>query len=94
MTETREPYHPHIHQAGDPGPLEPIYADNYHQASGQEATQKQANQYVLQYLSDTLARMRQAKPEERSELARRYAISITELEKVLAYFKTYVVDTP
>jgi len=39
-----------------------------------------------------LNQMRQAKPEERSELARRYAVSITDLERVEAYFQTYVLD--
>ena len=43
-------------------------------------------------LQDTLMMLRDAKPEERSELARRYAVTITELEKVLSYFIVYVVD--
>lgn len=36
--------------------------------------------------------VRAAKPEDRSELARRYAITITELEKVYAYFVTFVAE--
>lgn len=47
-------------------------------------------------LSDLLAMllqdMKQSKPKERGELARRYAIAITELEKVYAYFYVYVRD--
>lgn len=31
----------------------------------------------------------QAKPSERSELARRYAVTITELEKCAAYFASF-----
>lgn len=31
-----------------------------------------------------------AKPTERNEIARRYAITITELEKVMAYFDLWV----
>ena len=34
--------------------------------------------------------LKQSKPEERSELARRYAITITELEKVRAYDTVYI----
>lgn len=47
---------------------------------------------VLAYMKKTLAIMRQAKPEIRSERARRYAIAITEMEKTFAYFHTYVVN--
>lgn len=44
-------------------------------------------------LMDQLLReMRDARPSERSELSRRYAVAITEMEKVYAYFKTYVID--
>lgn len=39
-----------------------------------------------------LEEMKQAKPDDRSEKARRYAVTITEFEKVAAYFKTYVID--
>ncbi len=35
--------------------------------------------------------LRAAKPEDRSELARRYAVTITEFEKVYAYFVTFVI---
>lgn len=35
--------------------------------------------------------MNNSTADERSELARRYAVSITELEKAIAYFKTFVV---
>jgi hypothetical protein len=36
-------------------------------------------------------RMKAAKPTERSEVARRYAVSMTEFEKVMAYFELFVV---
>lgn len=36
--------------------------------------------------------MREAKPTERNEAARRWAVSITELEKATAYFYAYVVE--
>lgn len=40
---------------------------------------------------DTLMdKLKQAKPEERGELARRYAITITALEKAKAYYMLYV----
>lgn len=35
-------------------------------------------------------KLKQAKPEERGELARRYAITVTELEKVKAYYMLYI----
>ena len=47
--------------------------------------------HCLGLLKEALAAMHKAKPAERSELARRYAVSITEMEKVVAYFQTYVV---
>ena len=34
--------------------------------------------------------LKQSKPEERGELARRYGIAITDLEKVLAYYMLYI----
>lgn len=45
---------------------------------------------ALQLLKDALQAMQDAKPEERSELARRYAIAITELEKLISYVVVYV----
>lgn len=36
--------------------------------------------------------LKQAKPTERNELARRYAVTITELEKVMGYFELFVLQ--
>lgn len=47
---------------------------------------------VLAQLKTALATLKAAKPDERGELARRYAVTVTELEKVIAYFVIYVVD--
>jgi hypothetical protein len=44
----------------------------------------------LSLLIQAIEKMREEKPEERSEKARRYAVAITELEKLIAYFKVYV----
>ena len=41
--------------------------------------------YLLKVLKD-------AKPKERNETARRFAITITELEKVYAYFDKFISD--
>jgi hypothetical protein len=41
-----------------------------------------------------LEALRREKPEERGELARRYAVAITELEKVVAYYWTFIADSP
>lgn len=45
--------------------------------------------YLLKCALDALTA---SKPNDRSELDRRYAVTITDTEKVVAYFKTYVVD--
>lgn len=39
-----------------------------------------------------LQKLREAKPGDKSELDRRFAVTITELEKVYAYFNTYIVE--
>lgn len=43
-------------------------------------------------MQETLNSLRLHKPNDRSELDRRFAVTITEMEKVAAYFKTYVID--
>lgn len=53
---------------------------------------KTRNEAQLAHIDDTLKRLRAAKPPERSEEARCYAIVITEIEKARAYFKTYILD--
>ena len=45
---------------------------------------------VLSSLKGALSTLRAVKPEDRSGIDRRYAIVITELEKVFAYFYTYI----
>ena len=45
-------------------------------------------------LLTALKSLRANKPSERSEKARRYAVTITEMEKVYSYFKTFVLDDP
>lgn len=39
-----------------------------------------------------LIRLMASRPSDRSRLARHYAVTITELEKVIAYFCYFVVD--
>ena len=45
---------------------------------------------VLSAFKTTLSTLRAVKPEDRSGIDRRYAVTITELEKVFAYFYTYI----
>jgi protein subunit release factor A len=45
---------------------------------------------ALELLKAALEELRNAKPEERSELARRYAVTITELEKAMSYYLYFV----
>lgn len=54
--------------------------------------QEEISKEVQKAMEATLQRLRDAKPSERNELARRYAVAITEYEKSLAFFKFYVVD--
>ena len=44
-------------------------------------------------IKELLGELIALKPEERSEEARRIQITITELEKLFAYYKTYVIGT-
>lgn len=44
---------------------------------------------LCMHLNNVLSALRAAKPNDRSELDRRYAVTITELEKVVAYFSVY-----
>jgi hypothetical protein len=53
--------------------------------------QNAKNDEALNGLEASLYFLRSAKPDdERKELTRRYAVTITELEKVVAYFRVYV----
>ncbi len=47
---------------------------------------------LLDRLVTLIEDFRAAKPQERSEAARHYAITLTELEKAYAYFVTFVVE--
>lgn len=48
------------------------------------------NGVAYEKLLDALEALKQEKPDERSEEARRYAVTITELEKVIAYYWTFI----
>ncbi len=52
--------------------------------------QNAKNNEALNGLEASLYFLRSAKPDERSELTRRYAVTIAEFEKVIAYFRVYV----
>ncbi len=47
---------------------------------------------VMDALEEALRRLRDSRPEERSEKARRVAVAITEMEKVYAYYMTFVFN--
>lgn len=57
-----------------------------------EGNQHDKDISCYELIRKALKEMRESKPDERSEKARRYAVSITEMEKVLAYFHDYVVN--
>ena len=48
------------------------------------------NSFAYEKLLYALQALRAEKPEDRSEKARRYAIAITELEKVIAYYYMFI----
>lgn len=43
------------------------------------------------YFQIALEKLQQAKPDDRSNIDRRFAITITEFEKVIAYYDYYVL---
>jgi hypothetical protein len=47
---------------------------------------------ILRLLKETLEKVRLEKPTDRSEVSRAFAVTITELEKAIAYFTVYVVQ--
>lgn len=57
------------------------------------STEEQTNEEIaIFYINKALESLQRGKPDDRSELTRRYAVTITEMEKVFAYFKTFVFD--
>lgn len=59
----------------------------------QEMAHKINDAGILSILQDALSKLREARPSERSERSRRYAVSIVEMEKAVAYFKMMIVDS-
>lgn len=53
------------------------------------ASETSKEQELRDKLIALVKEFQQAKPPERSELARRYAVTITELEKCAAYFASF-----
>jgi hypothetical protein len=47
---------------------------------------------ILRLLKETLETVRLGKPGDRSEFDRAFAVTVTELEKAVAYFTVYVVQ--
>lgn len=50
------------------------------------------NEQCMISITATLDKLCESKPDDRGELARRYAVTITELEKAYAYFYTWVIE--
>lgn len=47
---------------------------------------------IKNLMVELLEKLAEAKPTERSELSRRYAVTITELEQVVAYYSVFVLN--
>jgi hypothetical protein len=52
---------------------------------------KTPEQICLRHLTQALTVLKNNKPADRSETARSYAVTITELEKVIAYYAVFVI---
>lgn len=48
---------------------------------------------VLEALKLTYEAVKAAKPNDRSDVDRAYAVTLTDLEKVIAYFQVYAVKS-
>ena len=48
----------------------------------------------MTYLSEALIAMREAKPNDRSELDRCYAVLITDMEKLITLYGAWIEDAP
>lgn len=57
------------------------------------AAQRHIAENIMAQLNQALSDLSAAKPNERNEMARRYAITITEVEKIAAYFQVYIVES-
>lgn len=53
---------------------------------------KPNDEEVIVCIEEALRVLRVNKPDDRSEQDRRYAVTLTELEKVFSYFQTYVIN--
>ena len=62
-------------------------------ANLEQLTKKQLDRRgMFRFMERCLAELKGDRPNDRSEIDRRYAITITDFEKVMAYFKTYIID--
>lgn len=54
--------------------------------------ERPADALVLSALQQALATLKANKPNDRSEQDRAYAVTVTELEKTISYFKEYAIE--
>lgn len=50
------------------------------------------DQFCTNLIENAIRALRGNKPQDKSDKARFYAVTITEMEKVYAYFRIYVLD--
>lgn len=53
---------------------------------------QEMNERINNLLQEALLRLKSYKPNDRSDMDRCYAVTITEMEKIIAYFQMYAVD--
>lgn len=68
-----------------------IRKENYDACDTKNADKINDNGVLIE-LSMALETLCENRPKERGERSRRYAVTITEMEKVYAYFKTFIID--
>lgn len=55
--------------------------------------QQSKDQECFTKLFDAMKELKDSKPNNKSEADRRYAVTITDLEKVMAYFQVYIIES-
>jgi hypothetical protein len=60
----------------------------------EDADEKKRPATKEEFLRYALQELKKEKPNDRSDMDRRYAICITELEKVIGYYVTWIVMQP
>lgn len=78
---------------GDPKELKALL-EKFESQNDNAASDKSQPATPKEYLRYALEKLKEEKPNDRSEIDRRYAICITEMEKVIGYYVTWIAIQP